>query len=286
MQPQEYNCPVTDSNCQRKASQLLATASGLSVATVKDAMQKGAVWLQRNGKRQRLRRSSKVLKPGDGLQLFYNPRILQQVIPEPELIEDAGDYSVWFKPYGVYCQGSRWGDFCSIDRWVEQYFLQNNQQKPVFLVHRLDRATSGLLLLAHSKNAARLFSEAFAKGRMDKRYRALVKGDFGHYQQWFDVDRAVDGKPAKSRFRVLQSGVDCSLVEVQLLSGRKHQIRQHLSALDFPIRGDRLYGDGEADGVDLQLQAVSLAFKCPVTGEAKAYRAPESRLLSFPALSE
>lgn len=279
MQPHEYFCPITEDNYPLKASQLLARTSGLPATTVKDAMTKGAVWLLRNGKKQRLRRATKALQPGDELQLFYNPLILQQVISEPQLIEDAGEYSVWFKPYGVYCQGSRWGDFCSIHRWVEQYFLQHNQQRPVFLVHRLDRATSGLLLLAHSKNAARLFSEAFAQGRMDKGYRAIVNGDFSRYREWFEMDSPVDGKAAKSRFRVLHAGSDRSLVDVELLSGRKHQIRQHLSALGFPICGDRLYGRGEMDGVDLQLQAVRLSFRCPVSGEATLYRVPDSHLL-------
>lgn len=285
MQPQEISCLITRDNCQNKPSQLLAQASSLSVATVKDAMKKGAVWLVRGNKKQRLRRASKPLRPDDKLQLFYNPQILEQQVPEPSLIEDAGDYSIWFKPYGLYCQGSRWGDFCSIHRWVEQYFLQYDQQKPVFLVHRLDRATSGLLLLAHTKNAARLFSEAFAQGRMDKRYRALVKGDFSSYEDWLEVDRAVEGKVAKSRFRFLEGGADRSLLDVQLLTGRKHQIRQHLSGIGFPIVGDRLYGNGEADGIDLQLQSVNLSFRCPISGSDKSYRVPDSKLLRLSEIS-
>ena len=89
-------------------------------------------------------------------------------------------YSVWFKPYGLYCQGSRWGDFSSINRWVEinLHKLLDTTERPVFIVHRLDRATSGLILLCHTKNAARLFSAMFQSGNMDKRYQVVVRGDF------------------------------------------------------------------------------------------------------------
>ncbi|MEC8427961.1 MAG: RNA pseudouridine synthase, partial [Pseudomonadota bacterium] len=78
---------------------------------------------------------------------------------------------------------------------------------------------------------------------------------------------------------------DRSLLDVQLLTGRKHQIRQHLSGIGFPIVGDRLYGNGEADGVDLQLQSVNLSFRCPISGSDKSYRVPDSKLLRLSEIS-
>ncbi|MDB4224497.1 hypothetical protein N9850_12035, partial [Granulosicoccus sp.] len=143
MSPIIETCLIVDSdNSQLKASQLLASHTMLSQAKIKDAMQKGAVWLVRGNDKRRLRRASKPLKVGDRLELNYNAELLSQLVPEPQLIHDAQHYSVWFKPFGLYCQGSRWGDFASINRWVEINLpkIINSAERPVYLVHRLDRA--------------------------------------------------------------------------------------------------------------------------------------------------
>ena len=263
-------CLTIDADtCQLKASQVLANHANLSQARIKDAMQKGAVWLSRGDGKKRLRRASKPLQVGDKLTLNYNAQLLDQDVPEPQLIHDATHYSVWFKPYGLYCQGSRWGDFASINRWVEINLpkLLNKAERPVFIVHRLDRATTGLILLCHSKNAARLFSAMFQDGAMDKRYQAIVCGDFSTFPQNHEVDQIVDGKAARSYFSHVEYKDGCSLVDVTLVTGRKHQIRHHLSGLGYPIAGDRLYGNGvsENEDRDLQLQSVSLRFTCPIT---------------------
>ncbi|MFT4726960.1 MAG: tRNA pseudouridine32 synthase/23S rRNA pseudouridine746 synthase [Granulosicoccus sp.] len=252
---------------QLKASRLLADHTDLSQAKIKDAMHKGAVWLSRGNDKRRLRRASKPLKVGDELELNYNAKLLNQLVPEPKLIHDAKHYSIWYKPYGLHCQGSRWGDFASINRWVEINLpkILNSSERPVFLVHRLDRATTGLILLCHSKTAARQFSAMFEEGKMDKRYQAIVHGEFSRLPQNYEVDQIVDGKAARSIFSYADSKDECSLVDVKLLTGRKHQIRQHLSSIEYPIVGDRLYGRGDEETRDLQLQSVSLRFICPIT---------------------
>ena len=262
---------INSDNSHLKASELLSHHTNLSQTKIKDAMQKGATWLHRGKSKRRLRRSSKPLKIGDKLELNYNPEILNQSVPEPQLIHDANDYSIWFKPYSLNCQGSRWGDFASINRWVEINSAKSGNERPVFLVHRLDRATTGLILLCHTKTAARAFSEMFAEGKMDKRYQAIVHGDFSVFPKDYEVNQEVDGKMALSIFSHVSYQNGFSLVDVQLKTGRKHQIRQHLSALNFPIVGDRLYGDGEGDGRDLQLQSVSLAFECPITNKEQLF---------------
>jgi tRNA pseudouridine32 synthase/23S rRNA pseudouridine746 synthase len=279
----ELSLTIDSESCSAKTSQLLADHSGLSQAQIKSAMQKGAVWLIRGKRKQRLRRASKALQIGDTLQLNYNEDILNQPVPEPLLVEDAGEYSIWFKPFGLACQGSRWGDFASIQRWVEIHLHQTEKPRPVFLVHRLDRATTGLILLAHSKNAARRFSEKFANGEMDKRYQAIVHGDFSHQPENLRVEHRVDDKYACSVFNCAASNGQKSLIDVKLLTGRKHQIRKHLSVLGYPIIGDRLYGRGAEDHADLQLQAVSLTFKCPFSGQPKTFHSPQQFNLHLPS---
>lgn len=270
---------------QLKASQLLARHTELSQGKIKDAMQKGAVWLSRGNSKKRLRRASKPLQAGDQLTLNYNARLLDQVVPEPELIHDAWDYSVWFKPYGLYCQGSRWGDFASINRWVEVNLprMFNKSERPVFLVHRLDRATTGLILLCHTRNAARLFSAMFRDGKIDKRYQAIVCGDFRAFAEHHEVDQMVDGKSARSHFSYVEYKHGCSLVDVKLLTGRKHQIRHHLSGLGYPIAGDRLHGNGANENEDrnLQLQSVSLRFFCPVTDREQFFCVADDQRLQL-----
>lgn len=273
---------TVDSEASRiKPSQLLATHTELSQAKIKDAMQKGAVWLYRGKSKARLRRASKPLKDGDILEINYNAELLNQRVPAPILIHDEGDYSIWFKPYGLNCQGSRWGDFFSINRWVESHIsgLTGGLERLVFLVHRLDRATSGLMVLCHTKVAARLFSNLFKDGKIDKRYQAIVKGNCSDIPKDYKVDNEIDGKPATSIFNCSESRDYHSLIEVNLLTGRKHQIRQHLKFIGHPIVGDRLYGNANSDDCNLQLQSVSIAFTCPITNKPQYFEvADELRL--------
>ena len=182
------------------------------------------------------------------------------------------------------CQGSRWGDFATINRWVEINIakLVGGPERPVFLVHRLDRATTGLMFLAHSKKAAQIFSELFRNGQIDKRYQAIVKGDSSKIADDYEVKDPIDDKDARTILSHVAHKDGRSLLDVRLLTGRKHQIRRHLSGIGFPVFGDRLYGGFEGkscDDLNLQLQAVSLNFTCPFTEKKQHFAvADELRL--------
>jgi tRNA pseudouridine32 synthase/23S rRNA pseudouridine746 synthase len=254
------------------AVDLLADESSLSKQLIKTAMQKGAVWLKRKGKAQRLRRAKKSLLAGDQLYFYYNPEVLSEQITAPELIADEGAYSIWYKPYGVYSQGSKWGDHCTIYRYAETYL---QPQRPALVVHRLDRAASGLIVLAHKRSVAAAFSALFEQRGLEKEYLVKVWGDFSELNQPVVIDRAIDGKSSLSLAQCLGTAHQQSLLRVKIASGRKHQIRRHLSEIGFPVVGDRLYGRGDR-GEDLQLVAYHLAFDCPVSGEPKEYCLPQS----------
>lgn len=253
------------------AVELLQGETGLSKQRIKLAMTQGAVWLTRGSKTQRLRRAKRRLRKGDELHLYYDEDILAERPAEPTLIADVGEYSVWNKPYGLRSQGSRWGDHCTVVRWAEKNL---RPERPAFTVHRLDRAANGLILIAHSKRTAAALSELFRSRKVEKRYRVMVHGSFKGSAAPLRVDQPIDRKNAVSELSLVEVSADGkhSLLEVRIETGRKHQIRRHLADLDHAVVGDRLYGSGEEDGVDLQLTAFLLAFSCPVSGDEVEYR--------------
>jgi len=208
---------------------------------------------------------------GDELHLYYDAKILAEIPSDPGLIADLGGYSVWHKPYGLRSQGSKWGDHCTVVRWAERNL---EPLRPAFTVHRLDRAAKGLILIAHSKSIAAALSALFRDRDVEKRYRATVAGDFSTQLLPLRVEEPIDGKAAVSVFEhheLIADGTR-SLVDVSIETGRKHQVRRHLSGLGHAVIGDRLYGSGEVDGVDLQLTACFLAFQCPVSGVRVEYK--------------
>ncbi len=267
----EWHITVKD-NDDNKALSVLETycqsqQALLSKATLKQAISKGALWLTpaKNRKQtQRLRRVKKQLCVGDELHFYYHREVLATPVPQAKLIADCIDYSVWYKPYGMLSQGSKWSDHCTIARFAQQN-LPN--ERPAFIVHRLDRAATGLILVAHSKKAARALSNMFEHHQLEKHYQIIVHGDHSIRPQPEVIESAVDGKSARSTFTCLayDQPSNRSLIQVKIDSGRKHQIRIHAASIGFPVVGDRLHGIAdEQEQCDLQLCAVSLGFDCPV----------------------
>lgn len=137
------------------------------------------------------------------------------------------------------------------ERWGED--------TPIRLAHRLDRETSGVVLLGRHPPAVRRLKAAFRDGRVEKRYLALVHGDLRAPRE---IDLALgpapdsririkmgvrsDGLPARTQIRPLRRFADHTLVEARPLTGRQHQIRVHLHAIGHPVVGDKLYGQGDA----------------------------------------
>lgn len=251
---------------------LLAAETGLSRQTIKKVMQQGAVWLTTGKRTRRLRRAKRELSPGQTLHLYYDETVLKQQPAAPALIADRGHFSIWNKSCGMLSQGSKWGDHCTVTRWAEQHL---RPQRSAFVVHRLDRAANGLIIVAHEKQAAARLSAMFQSRSIDKRYRIWVEGKFPLQATMADpvkVDQDLDGRHAVSYFSRLQfdQQTNRSLLDVRIETGRKHQIRRHVSSLGFPVIGDRLYGSKHIDE-DLQLTAYYLAFICPFSQELQVF---------------
>ncbi len=251
-----------------KAIDLLAQSVPLSRQKLKQAMEKGGIWLKKaKGGRRRLRRAKSLLHKGDVLELHYDAHILATEAPAPTLVADKNAYSVWFKPENMLSQGSKFADHCAITRWVEK---NHTPARAVYLVHRLDRAASGLILLAHDQKTAAKLSELFRSRNIQKQYRVVVKGRFEE-ELPRRIDFPLDGKEAESVILSARAEEAQSELTVEIKTGRKHQIRRHLSELGWPVLGDTLYGDKNERG-SLMLTANYLSFICPVTNAPVTYR--------------
>ncbi|WEJ62072.1 RluA family pseudouridine synthase [Thiomicrorhabdus lithotrophica] len=266
----------------KTALDLLAEQTPLSKQLLKKYAQKGSVWIQRNAadnqssKPERLRRLKKVVAEQDTLDFYYNPQLLNQEPAPPTLVADFIDYSVWIKPRGMLSQGSKWADHTALYRWIEMNYQPNGKIRQAWIVHRLDRATHGLMLIAHSKKIAASLSRAFEENQVHKTYQALVWGKYPDETQTIQIP--IDKKQAISHVRLLNYDAEQnrSLVEVDIETGRKHQIRRHLSETGYPIIGDRMYGvsklDEQLDPMpDLQLTAYKLCLPCPITQTEKCF---------------
>jgi 23S rRNA pseudouridine1911/1915/1917 synthase len=156
------------------------------------------------------------------------------------------------------------------------------------IVHRLDKETSGCLVVAKNDATHRDLSRQFAARTMTKIYLALVAGTLR--KSTGVIDKAIarhpvhrqrmsiarrQGRSAKTEYRVLRSGADMSLLECILHSGRTHQIRVHLHHLGHPVLGDKLYGGKRAGDFPRQmLHAWKLAFRHPRSGDTMNFEAP------------
>ncbi|MBP7675970.1 MAG: RluA family pseudouridine synthase [Thermoanaerobaculia bacterium] len=254
------------------AADVLARVSGLSKGIVKDAMRKGAVHVGRAGRTpNRLRRETATVRPGDVLEIHYDPELLALVPLAPRLVRDAVRWSAWVKPAGLLTQGTPFGDHASLLRLVEK-----SLDRPAFPVHRLDREVEGLVLVAHDERAAAALSELFRTGKIVKRYRAEVLGDVASaLGREGIVDTPLDGRDARTLWRVVpgETGGGTTTLDVTIETGRQHQIRRHLEAIGHPVMGDPRYGAGNKNREGMRLAAVFLGFRDPFTGEEVALSA-------------
>ncbi|MCB9744535.1 MAG: RluA family pseudouridine synthase [Alphaproteobacteria bacterium] len=169
------------------------------------------------------------------------------------------------KPCGLPAQAPRGGG-------PSVFSLLQAEHDYVGLHHRLDTPASGLMALALHKRANKGLAEAFREHLARRSYRVMVLGDPGPEGRW---DSPVDGKPAGTRFARAWSDGAMSLLEVELETGRTHQIRRHAAEAGHPVIGDRRHG-GAAGGLwpRLALHAWRLALKHPVSGAPMRFEAP------------
>ena len=215
----------------------------------------------RNGKiklnNKKIKSSHKV-KVGDKIELFnfeFKENIIQkkikfnpsdEIIKENEelIIDNNDDFIVLNKSAGISVQGGTKSKKNLVDIFAKSEIFQNN--KP-FSVHRLDKDTSGVFIMAKHRQSAQLLTSLFRLRKVHKTYLAICHGelekDSGEWNEdltRYDNDKKITEK-AKTLYKVLDKNSEASLVELKPITGRKHQLRKQLYAVGQPIFGDVKY---------------------------------------------
>lgn len=270
----------------------LARALGLSRTMVAGAAERGAIFV--NGKQ--VDKSAR-LSAGDLIEIELihddNKGVQVEVSDYPDLtiIYSDDDVVVIDKPLGVAAHPSVGWSGPTVVGVLAARGVTLSQLAPVEragIVHRLDVGTSGLMVVAKSDRAYISLKEQFRSRQVKKIYHAIVQGHPDPTRGTIDapIDRhprdefkfavVADGKPSITHYQTLESFAGATLVEVELETGRTHQIRVHFAALRHPLVGDLMYGAdptfAKTLGLTRQwLHAYRLTFAHPANGEQKSY---------------
>jgi len=203
-------------------------------------------------------KSSYKIKTNDQINIFnfeFKERIInkkikfnptKEIIKENEnlIIDDNEDFIVLNKSAGISVQGGTKSKKNLVDIFAKSKIFQNT--KP-FSVHRLDKDTSGVFIIAKHRESAQLFTSLFRLRKVHKTYLAICHGEINKNSGVWDEDliRFEKNKPikekAKTIFKVLDKNSICSLVEMKPITGRKHQLRKQLYAIGNSVYGDQKY---------------------------------------------
>ena len=274
---------VVDNNENIRLDSYIVTKEDLSRAMVQKLLEENNILV--NGS---IKKSSYKVKMGDKIDITINKpkesKIEAQDIPVEIVYEDA-DIIVVNKPKGLVvhpANGNPDGTLVNAIMNICKDSLSGiGGEKRPGIVHRLDKDTSGLLIIAKNDKAHIQMSEQIKNRKVKKIYIALVRGIINENEATINMPIArskkdrkkmavdKDGKEAVTHFKVLKRYDKYTLLEIKIDTGRTHQIRVHMSEIGHPVIGDEVYSNGKNEfGVKGQmLHARSLDFEHPITGE-------------------
>ena len=226
------------------------------------------------------------LKPGDVVQLDRSKHKKSFHCKELDIVFEDPYLFIIDKHPGLLSMSNN-SRQQTVQTVLNRYLEKGGGRNTSHLVHRLDRDTSGLMVYAKDVQTQQSLINSWQQLVTDRRYLALVKGEFqqtrGRIQSWLTEDKKfithsspVDngGKYAVTHYNVMASSNGYSLVECELETGRKNQIRVHMADLGHPVVGDRKYGSDEDPMRRLGLHAYMLCFTHPVTGKHLRFETP------------
>jgi tRNA pseudouridine32 synthase / 23S rRNA pseudouridine746 synthase len=195
------------------------------------------------------------------------------------ILHEDRDVIVVEKPCGLLTIGTDRDKSRTVHTILNEYVRKGDprSRNRIYIVHRLDRETSGILILAKSE-AAKIYLQGHWQ-ETEKRYYTVVHGTLGEKSglissyltensafRVYSTDDPEQGKLSHTEYTVLKEARGLSLLEIHLLTGRKHQIRVHLSEKGHPVVGDSKYGKNQDAHGTLALHARSISFNHPVSG--------------------
>lgn len=201
-----------------------------------------------------------------------------------DILYEDKDVIVVEKPCGLLTMGTERDKTRTVHTILNEYVRKGDprSRNRIYIVHRLDRDTSGILLFAKSEAAKQILQAQWKD--TEKHYLTVVhgkmpanKGTISSYlieNSAFSVYSTPDptkGKLSQTDYTVLKETSSLSLLDINLLTGRKHQIRVHLSEQGHPVVGDTKYGTGTSVGVSLALHARSISFQHPTNGKRMSF---------------
>lgn len=231
-------------------------------------------------------KNSYVLARGDEVTITYAPPSSHPLEPEPMPLDiryEDDHLLIMNKPRGLVVHPAPGHEKGTLLHALLAYTPLSNVQgeERQGIVHRIDKDTSGLLLIAKHNEVHERLAEQFKKREIVRKYHAIVHGNIPHEKGTIDAPIGRDpknrkrmavtdtnGKEALTHFHVLEKFHDYTYVECELVTGRTHQIRVHMAYIGHPVAGDPVYGRKKTLPLDGQaLHASTLTFTHPMTGE-------------------
>lgn len=227
------------------------------------------------------------VKAGDEIAINFDQAFATFKNQRLELVYEDDDILVVNKGYGLLSMGTDRVKDGTVYSLMRAYVKTHDPRMHVFIIHRLDRDTSGLMMLAKSIEAKEALQHNWNNMVLSRKYVAVLEGeletDEGVVKSYlaenskFEVYSTNDpneGQLAITNYKVLRRGRGMTLVEVELDTGRKNQIRVHMKDLGHPIVGDRKYGAKPSPIHRLALHAQTLRFVHPITRKDMKFETP------------
>jgi 23S rRNA pseudouridine1911/1915/1917 synthase len=226
------------------------------------------------------------LHPTDEVSINFDRQFNYFKHPMLHIVYEDDQIIVVDKAAGLLSVGTDRDKDKTAYRILSDYVKRSDLRNKIFVVHRLDRETSGLMMFAKTPQAQTRLQQDWDNAVLDRRYLAVVEGrpekESGELRSYLAENSAMNvystdpenGKLAITRYRVLQSRGRYSLVELELLTGRKNQIRVHMQEFGYPVAGDKKYGAHTNPARRLMLHACKLQFVHPMTKENMLFETP------------
>jgi 23S rRNA pseudouridine1911/1915/1917 synthase len=253
-----------------------------SRTTLRQMLQNGRVRV--NGK---IEKNAKLELEEDDVVDVAEKAAHRNLPPGLSILHEDGDVIVVLKANGLLTVATERERDTTAQAYLNVYLGQKKGEDRIQVVHRLDRETSGVLVFAKNAYAREQLKEQFAEHTVDRMYVAIVEGEMdpeeGTFRSYLremrdlkmvSVDLHPDAKYAVTHYRTVQTNGKFSMLEVRLETGRKNQIRAHLSESGHPVVGDRMYGSEINPIGRLGLHAKLLGFDHPVTRKRMVFTAP------------